>query len=59
MKPLTKDEISRLQNTKSEEEWNTILEEVKASRDGKYPEDWFIRILLGGMMVIAKRNWRK
>ncbi len=43
---LTYEEIKKLENVKSEEEWNDTCTEVKAARGGTYPVDWFRRVIL-------------
>lgn len=46
----------RLLNTRTEEEWGDICDEVKARYDG-YPKWWYPRVLLGGIYSIACRQW--
>lgn len=54
---LTTPEFEALQETKSEKEWNDLCDTIKDKRDGAYPEDWFERVILTGMISFAQQNW--
>lgn len=47
--PLTSEEMRRLQNSSSEKEWNAICDEVKHRRNGRYPPDWFQKVIQSGL----------
>ncbi len=47
---LTKNEIERLNEAKTEHEWNDVCDAVKAARDGNYPRDWYSRVVRSGLL---------
>lgn len=54
---LTDEEIIRLKATKSEQEWNDVCDEIKTARDGQYPNDWFMRVMVSGLAEQIKARW--
>lgn len=48
---LTDDEFNRLCACKTEQEWSDACDAVKAARDGQYPDEWFHRMNLSGLMA--------
>lgn len=52
---MTEELLNRLRNTKSEQEWNSICDEVK--RNGGYPADWFAKVILSGLASKAQKSW--
>lgn len=54
---LTDAEMTRLKNTKTEQEWSDACDAVKAARGGAYPEDWFVKVLASGLMSRVQANW--
>jgi len=56
---LTDEEIQLLLNTKSETEWNATCDKVKHARGGQYPHDWFMRVVVSGLMTIVSDSWKK
>lgn len=46
---LTIEESDDLHNATSEAEWNAVCDRVKDARDGRYPEDWYARVVLSGL----------
>lgn len=56
-KMLTDEQITKLKNTKNEEEWNNVCGEVKAHNGGRYPADWFPRVVLSGLMKERATAW--
>jgi hypothetical protein len=55
---LTEAEITKLQNTKSEHEWNAVCDEIKAARNGEYPPDWFTKMILTGLISEIAASWK-
>lgn len=55
---LTEQEESKLVASKNEDEWNAICDEVKAARGGKYPPDWFARVMMSGLGARAQERWK-
>lgn len=47
---ITDEEIEKLKNTKTEGEWNAVCDEIKKSRNGQFPSDWWPRVKLSGIM---------
>lgn len=58
-KRLTDVEYTRLMNTKSEQEWNDACDAVKAARGGRYPDDWYARMIASGAIDIAQTKWTR
>ena len=54
---MTDEQIQKLLNTKSEIEWNAVCDEIKQANDGNYPNDWYARVMLGGVAYQAQANW--
>ena len=57
MEHITETEIERLRSTKSETEWNAVCDEIKRARGGKYPKDWWRRVIMGGVFDTARTRW--
>jgi len=56
---MTEEQIQQLLSTKSETEWNAVCDEIKRAHSGDYPSDWYTRVIIGGVINIAKANWNK
>lgn len=56
---LTNGELQSLINSDSERHWNQICDEIKKKRDGEYPPDWFVKVLLSGVATMAQLGWKK
>lgn len=54
---LTEEQLEKLKNSKSEKEWNSICDAIKAANGGEYPKDWFMRVLVSGLASHVKRYW--
>jgi hypothetical protein len=54
---LTDAEMDQLARCKSQLEWETICDSMKAARGGNYPHDWFARVVLSGMMDSVVKGW--
>jgi hypothetical protein len=46
---LTDDELQRLGAATSTDQWNDLCAEVKKSRNGAYPGDWYQKVLASGL----------
>lgn len=55
---LTDKELGRLRSTQNEAEWDATCDAVKRARGGRYPPDWFVRVVLSGLMAEAAERWR-
>jgi len=55
---LTDEEFKSLAATKSETEWNTQCSNIKRSRGGAYPSDWYHKVVLSGLMAKTIKNWK-
>lgn len=56
---LTEAELQKLDNCKSEREWNNTCDEIKRARSGQYPPDWYQKMIMSGRVnsIRAKNNW--
>jgi len=54
---LTQKELEQLENCQSEEEWNSICDEIKATRNGQYPPDWWAKVKLSGLGERIAARW--
>ncbi len=54
---MTEEQIQQLLNTKSETEWNALCDEIKQANGGDYPHDWYVRVIIGGVINQAQANW--
>lgn len=50
---ITEDEISTLENAKTERDWNAACDAIKAARKGEYPTDWYARVMMSGVLSRA------
>ena len=56
MDKLTDEEMARLEGVKTEGEWNAACDAVKQARNGRYPIDWYPRVLATGLATrVLKR----
>jgi len=56
-KNISVDEMAKLRNSKSEKEWDAVCDEVKAARNGQYPNDWYQKVLASGLSRRAAARW--
>ena len=54
---ITKEELERLEACQTADEWADACDAVKAARDGNYPEDWWPKVKLSGMMDRILERW--
>jgi hypothetical protein len=55
---ITQEELTKLANTKSMQEWDNTCDEVKKARGGVYPPDWFPKVMMSGLAKRAQANWK-
>jgi hypothetical protein len=56
---LTDEEINKLKGCRSEDEWNETCVYIKERRGGRYPRDWWEKILKSGLMHEIASSWEK
>lgn len=54
---ITEAELTKLEKTKSAEEWNATCDEIKKARGGNYPPNWWAKVMMSGVAAKAKSNW--
>lgn len=54
---ITDEELRRLESSKNDEEWNSICDDIKASRLGNYPSDWWVKVMVSGLANRVAANW--
>ena len=54
---ITKEELERLEACQTADEWADACDAVKDARDGNYPEDWWPKVKLSGMMDRILERW--
>jgi hypothetical protein len=60
IEPLIEGEIVLLAMATDEVDWNCTVKIIKNCRGGKYPPDWFEKVLApGGIMDVLKAKWGK
>ncbi len=57
MENLTDTEIEILEACQSDDDWSDATDAIKAARDGQYPDDWWDRVKLTGMMDRILSRW--
>ena len=57
MKKLTYEEVIMLGDCQSEEDWGNACRKIKGARNGNYPEDWWDRVKLSGLMDRVMSRW--
>lgn len=56
---ITDAEIKTLNDANTEDEWNSACDVIKKARNGQYPPDWFLVVLMGGIMNRAYDRFEK
>jgi hypothetical protein len=54
---LEDQELDALKATKNEHEWNELCDAIKAKRGGHYPQNWYSKVIMSGLM--ASLPWVK
>lgn len=57
MKNITTEELETLNNCQSAEDWSDACDAIKDVRGGQYPEDWWDKVKLSGMMDKIMSRW--
>ena len=57
MKNITAEELKMLNDCQSAEDWGNACDAVKQVRDGQYPDDWWDKVKLSGMMDKILARW--
>jgi hypothetical protein len=57
MKNLTQEELSTLKTCQSEQDWGDACDAIKEARGGMYPDDWWDKVKLSGMMDKILARW--
>lgn len=50
MSNITTQELDMIENVRTPEQWDAACDTVKANRGGRYPDDWWPRVKLTGLM---------
>lgn len=56
---LTDEEFHRILSANNEEEWNAACDAVKKTRNGRYPDEWFMRMNASGLMAKIFASFRE
>ena len=54
---ITNEEIKKLEDCKSADDWRNACDEIKSARNGQYPPDWWEKVKLAGMMDRIFSRW--
>ena len=57
MMTLTDEELKNLEACQSGEDWRNACDRIKATRCGMYPDDWWDKVKLSGMMDRIMDRW--
>ena len=57
MNNITTEELQRLEDCKSAQDWSDACDAVKEARNGQYPPDWWDKVKLSGMMDRIMARW--
>jgi hypothetical protein len=58
-KNITEAELQILEACQRETDWSEACKRIKGFRDGVYPDDWWARVKLTGMMDRIMARWGK
>lgn len=53
---ITEQEIQKLRSARSEEEWDSICDEIVRSHAG-YPSDWYMEVIASGLRKEVAARW--
>lgn len=56
---ITDEEITLLLNTTSARAWDAACDAIKTARDGRYPPDWWPKIMQSGLAQDIMSSWEK
>ena len=57
MNNITNEELSMLEACQSAKDWGQACDTIKKARGGDYPEDWWEKVKLSGMMDRIFSRW--
>ena len=57
MKNITAEELKMLNDCQSAGDWTNACDAIKEARGGQYPEDWWDKVKLSGMMDKIMARW--
>ena len=56
---LTDSQVKRFEGTASEKEWNSLCDIILDSNNGKYPDNWYEKIVLSGLVDRKQQEFSK
>ena len=54
---LTQEELGALESCNSGKDWDAACDEIKKTRNGAYPPDWWATVKQTGMMARIFARW--
>ena len=54
---LTQEELGVLKSCNSEAEWSAACDEIKRVRNGKYPFNWWVKVVLTDLRARVAAGW--
>ena len=57
MSNITEEELQRLRDSKNENDWNDACDAIKKARNGRYPDDWWAKVMTSGLADQVAKNW--
>lgn len=54
---ITADELQTLRETTSSGHWNVACDAIKKAHGGRYPSDWFEKVLHSGLLNLVSKYW--
>ena len=54
---ITKKELEILEACRNESDWGKACDAIKKARKGMYPDDWWDKVKLSGMMDRVMNRW--
>ena len=54
---ITEQELESLEACQSKQDWSDACDAVKEAGDGQYPDDWWDKVKLSGMMDWILGRW--
>ena len=57
MKPITPEELKSLEDCRTPVEWAAACDAIKQAREGLYPDDWWAKVKMSGMMDRIMARW--
>ncbi len=55
---LTDQELEMLKSAQSPVEWNSLCNQIKRARNGQYPEDWYSKVIVSGLIRSKELSWK-